>query len=157
MIKEQGTVVQIMGQFALVETSIKSTCSSCSARSNCGTSAIASAVAGKTVVNKVDNVLDATVGDIVEIGIPEDTIITGAFYLYIVPLISAILMAFVAQYWLVRFIDITEPHVIIATLLGGGLGFWLAKIRLAGLSDEDSLPILLRKFPASIEITSIGS
>ena len=80
MIKELGRVIIVDGEFAWVETSVKSSCSSCAAKSNCGTSAIAEAVAGKTVVNKVKNDLAVEVGDWVEIGIEEDTLLAGAFY-----------------------------------------------------------------------------
>lgn len=137
MIKEQGVIIEVDSDFAWVETSIKSTCSSCAAKSNCGTSAVASAVAGKTVVNKVINHLQAKVGDTVEIGIEEDTLISGAFYLYIVPILSALLAAFIGQFYLSRFIDVGEPTVILITFFGGFLGFLLAKWKLNRYADVD--------------------
>ena len=50
MIKETGRVVKRDQGDIWVETSVKSTCNTCAAKANCGTSAIADAVAGKTVV-----------------------------------------------------------------------------------------------------------
>lgn len=156
MIKEQGVVVKLDGEFAWVETSIKSTCSSCAAKSNCGTSAIASAVAGKSVVNKVVNHLNAENGAIVEIGIAEDTIVSGAFYMYILPLITAMFLAFSAQFWLSNLIEVTEPMVILFTFIGGALGFYLAKLKLSILSDTDLLPQLLKIVPQPIEIKHLN-
>lgn len=143
MIKERGQVVQIDEQFIWVETAIKSTCSSCAAKSNCGTSSVAEAFAGKSVINKVRNHLKAQLHDQVEIGIPEESLIQGAFWVYLAPLISAILFALGAEYWLSRFIDIAEWQVIIVTILGGAVGFGLAKYKLKSDGPERYEPQLL--------------
>lgn len=155
MIKEQGVVVKLDAAFAFVETSVKSTCSSCAAKSNCGTSAVASAVAGKTVVNKVKNDLGAKVGDTVEIGIAEETILTGAFYLYILPLVTAMLAAFVTQYGLSKVIAVTEVGIIGATFIGGAIGFKYAKYKLDKGSEQELLPELLQIFPATLTIKNV--
>lgn len=150
MIKEIGQVVGIEEQWLLVETAIKSTCNSCAAKSNCGTSTIAQAFSSKSVVNKVKNTLNAKVGDSVEIGIPEASLLQGSFYLYLLPLFVAIFSASITQLWLVRFIEIQEIHVILATFLGGYLGFLISK-KLLSRSDVDKYqPVLIGIYDGKI-------
>ncbi len=146
MIKEIGQVIDIQDGWLFVETAIKSTCNTCSAKSNCGTSTVAQAFSNKSVVNKVKNTLDVKIGDSVEIGIPESSLLQGSFYLYLLPLIVAIVFAISTQFWLSRFIDVQEGHVILATFLGGYTGFWFAKSAL-GKSDVDKYqPVLIRVY-----------
>lgn len=152
MIKELGRVIKAEDQFIWVETSVKSSCSTCAAKSNCGTSAIAEAVAGKTVVNKVKNTENAKLDDQVEIGIPEETLLTGAFYLYLLPLVFAISGALVSQFWLSKFIVVSEGIVILATLVAGGLGFSVARYLIAR-QDQSLLEVkLLRIVNESIAV-----
>jgi len=156
MIRETGTVIKRDDIHIWVETSVKSTCSTCSAKSHCGTSAVASAVAGKTLVNRVENKLDAQVGDRVEIGVPEETLLSGAFFLYLFPLLLAIASALAGQFWLSRFIEVTEGIIILLTLLGGGTGFYLAKLRLAKESESGLQPKLLKVLPSDIEVKQVS-
>lgn len=156
MIKEQGVVIDVKEQFIWVETSVKSSCSSCAAKSNCGTGAIARSVAGKTVVNVVENHLNAKNGDLVEIGIDEDTLLSGAFYLYILPLVTAMAAAFSAQFWLANIVTINEPFVILITLLGGFIGFRYARYRFAKLDESTLNAKLLKVLDSPIAIKEIN-
>ncbi|MFT6528476.1 MAG: sigma-E factor negative regulatory protein RseC [Psychrosphaera sp.] len=150
MIKEIGQVIAIEEDCLLVETAIKSTCNTCAAKSNCGTSTIAQAFSNKSVVNKVKNTLNAKVGESVEIGIPEASLLQGSFYLYMLPLLSAIFLACIAQFWLSLFIEIQEIHVILATFLGGYIGFSLSRY-LLNKSDVDKYqPVLIRIYNGEI-------
>ena len=144
MIKETGSVVNIKNGMLWVETTVTSSCNACAAKSNCGTSAIAKAFSDKSVINEVHNTLKAKVGDKVEIGIPEESILFGSFYLYLLPLIIAISFAALTQLWLIRFISITEAHVILATFLGGTLGFFMAKYMI-NKSDQEKYQVQLLK------------
>ena len=153
MIKETGTVVDIKNNMLWVETTVTSSCNACAAKSNCGTSAIAKAFSDKSVINEVRNKLGAKVGDRVEIGIPEESILFGSFYLYLLPLIITISFAVITQLWLVRFIPITEVHVILATFIGGGFGFRIAK-HLINKSDQNKYQVqLLKILPDTDSIT----
>ena len=140
MIKETGKVVKIVDDMVWVETTVTSSCNACAAKSNCGTSAIAKAFSDKSVINEVENTLAAKLDDTVEIGIPEESVLLGSFYLYLLPLISAILAAIATQFWLSRFIQISEGSVIFATFLGGALGFLIAK-QLIDRSDNDKYKV----------------
>lgn len=143
MIKETGKVVKVQDSILWVETTVTSTCSTCSAKANCGTSSIAKAFTDKSVINQVENSLNAKIGDVVEIGIPESSLVSGSFYLYLLPLIVAISFAIMTQFWLSHFIPITEPHIIVMTFVGGAIGFYLSKKRLAQTPEDDYQPQLL--------------
>ncbi len=157
MIKELGIVIQQNNETIWVETAIKSTCKSCAAKSNCGTSSIAEAFAGKSVINEVANTLDAKLGDEVEIGIPEESLIQGAFWIYLMPIFVALLFCLTTQYWLPRFIEVNEGLVILSTFFGGFIGFYWAKQKLARMPEDKYLPQLLSIKPQSIAIKSIDS
>ena len=155
MIKEIGRVVQKDAEFIWVETAIKSTCSTCAAKPNCGTSSVAEAFAGKSVINKVKNTLDANLEDQVEIGIPEDSLVQGAFWIYILPIVTALTAGLATEYWLSQFVTVAEWLVILMTLAGGALGFVFANKKLANDDTEKYLPQLLNVLPQPIDITTL--
>lgn len=156
MIKEQGLVVKAEQGFIWVETQVTSTCQTCNAKANCGTSTIASAMTSKTVINRAENQLGACVGDRVEIGIPEQSLVSGAFWVYILPLLVAILFASLGQLWLPMFIDVAEWAVILLAFAGGFVGFKIAKWRIATYDSEVLEPKLLKLLPESIEVKEIS-
>ncbi len=155
MIKEIGTVVQQDNQKIWVETAIKSTCKTCAAKSNCGTSAIAEAFTGKSVINEVKNTLDAKVGDQVEIGIPEESLLQGAFWIYLVPIFMALIFCLTTQYWLSMFVAVSEGVTILATFLGGFIGFKWAKYSVGNTTEDKYLPQLLAIKPEIIAIKAV--
>lgn len=144
MIKETGEVVQLEGEFIWVKSQVTSSCNACTAKTNCGTSAIAQAFGDKSVVNKVHNSQQAKVGDWVEIGIAEQNLVTGAALVYLLPLLSALLFAVISEYWLSQFIEFTEPVLIVLTLLGGFVGFAIARIKIAR-AERDTYQVQLIK------------
>ncbi len=163
MIKETGQVIKVEDNKIFVETAIKSTCKTCAAKPNCGTSSIAEAFAGKSVINEVENDLGAQLSDLVEIGIPEETLVKGAFTIYMLPLLTMMISIGVTQFWLSRFIDIGEPQVILAAFIGGFAGFWFAQKKLSLAEPEALQPKLLRIIPnqtaspkSSIDITEVS-
>ncbi|MUH72556.1 SoxR reducing system RseC family protein [Psychrosphaera haliotis] len=157
MIKELGIVVEKDQDSIWVETAVKSTCKTCAAKSNCGTSAVAEAFAGKSVINKVANSLNAQVGDQVEIGIPEESLIQGAFWIYLTPIFSALFFCLVTQYWLTEFMEINEGLVILSTFLGGYLGFVVARKKLSSSPSDKYLPQLLSIRPEIIPVKPVDS
>ena len=155
MIKESGEVVKVEGDVIWVKTQVTSTCNSCAAKSNCGTSSIAKVFGDKSVVNQVKNEFDAKLNDQVEIGIPEHSLVKGALLLYLLPLVSAISFALIGQFWLSRFILITEPLLIVLTFAGGGIGLLLARF-LINRSDVEQYQVkLLRILPSTIDIKNV--
>lgn len=154
MIKEVGTVVKLEQGIAWVETKVTSTCNACAAKSNCGTSSIAKAFGDKSVINEVPNEHNANVGEQVEIGIPEESLLTGALLVYLLPLVTAVIAALVTEFWLVHFIQISEPVLILFTLLGGWLGLFIAKKQVANKESKYQVR-MLRIIPEAINIKQV--
>lgn len=155
MIKEVGTVVKLEQGIAWVETKVTSTCNACAAKSNCGTSSIAKAFGDKSVINEVENEKNAQLGEKVEIGIPEQSLLTGAFLVYLLPLITAVVAALLSEFWLSRFVEVTEPMLIVITIAGGWLGFFIARKRVAAAETEYRVR-MLRVMPESLDIKELS-
>lgn len=155
MITEHGAVVQSDEKYIWVETQVTAACDACNAKSNCGTSSVAKAFSNKTVINKVENTLNASVDDRVEIGIPEQSLITGAFLVYILPLVTALITATIVQFWLVQFIPVYEWQVILASSIGGFLGFKLSKRFIDNDKNQQFEPVLLKVLSSPIPVKNV--
>jgi len=79
--EETGTVVEIRDRVALVSTTAKGVCHSCSARGVCHLGG------EKTMVAETWNPLGARVGDVVRIRLSSRSVLGAAFLLYLVPLL----------------------------------------------------------------------
>ena len=143
MIKETGQVVKQSEEVIWVETQVTSACTSCAAKANCGTSAIASSMSNKAIINKVANTQDAKVGDWVEIGIPESSFLQASFLLYILPLLFALAFAVISQLWLSQFIEVKEWLVILMTFIGGATGFLVSRNKISRSELEQQQPQLI--------------
>jgi sigma-E factor negative regulatory protein RseC len=123
MLEESGKVVSIEDGGLWVETIQQSTCGSCRAKKGCGQqllSKIGTHSANiKAVLDKNDN-NSYSVGDVVVIGIPENTIVMSSLLIYCLPLLLMIVFSGIAH----TYIDSNETHTIIVGLCGllvGGL------------------------------------
>lgn len=87
MITETGKVVALKGDRAWVRTIRASACQSCSARSGCGQKVLASASGGRANQVLVENLIGASVGDEVTLGIDEQALLGASVMVYAVPLL----------------------------------------------------------------------
>lgn len=93
MLVETGRVAAIEDDALWVETIQRTTCESCSARHGCGQQVLSRLASGTTKIRVLlrgqsDEVF--TVGQPVEIGIPENVIVKGALISYLLPLLLAV-------------------------------------------------------------------
>lgn len=92
LLTEQGRVVAVADDHVWVETFSASTCGSCSAQKGCGQGLLNSVGRGRQNLLKVllpkgyPRVLG--LGDTVDIAVPEKVLIGGAFWVYLLPLLS---------------------------------------------------------------------
>ena len=99
MIVETGTVVAVESDSLWVETIQKTACEACVAQKGCGTRVL-SKLTGKT--NRIRVLLDRhsvdaiTVGQDVDIAIPEDVIVKGSLLVYLLPVVCAVSGAWMA-------------------------------------------------------------
>lgn len=103
MIEEQATVAAVEPGLVWVETIRSSACARCSARAGCGQSLMSQVLSADVQAEKnylaipTDRVLG--IGQAVWIGIPETAFLRGAFWLYVVPLLTLIGGAVALQQW----------------------------------------------------------
>ncbi|HZJ95663.1 MAG TPA: SoxR reducing system RseC family protein [Thiopseudomonas sp.] len=121
MIEEPGVVVAVDVDGVWVATQRKSTCGSCSARMACGQGLLNSLSTDKKPHSiKVATDLPLVEGDQVTLVISQQSLISSALLVYMLPLLSMFVAAFAADY-----LNATEPWIIFAAVLGfssGALG-----------------------------------
>lgn len=87
MLEQNGHVVAIEGDEALVETSRQSSCGSCEAK-GCGTGSLSQVLGRKTQQLRVKNPVAAKPGEAVVLGLSESALIRGSLAVYMVPLVA---------------------------------------------------------------------
>jgi sigma-E factor negative regulatory protein RseC len=130
MLEEKGIVVSVEGGLIWVQTQIKTTCGSCKAKDNCGTSSIAKAFSPKPNVISVKSDRTVTVGDTVVIGIDENFVVLSAFYVYILPIFGFMLFAWLGQQLFDEAQLLEELINVVLAFFGGWLGYLLARKKL---------------------------
>ena len=93
MILETGRIVAIEPQGLWVETIQRSACGSCQAQKGCGHSALAKFGASASRLWVLLEGRDAncfSLGDEVQIGVPEEVIAGGSLFVYMLPLLTMI-------------------------------------------------------------------
>lgn len=93
MIEESGVVVEIDGDYILVETQPKSACGHCNVGDSCGTSVLAKWFTRKRNQVRVYNQLGLQAGDKAVVGVADDVLIKAAFITYMLPLLSMVSFA----------------------------------------------------------------
>lgn len=146
MIEENARVIAIDGDIAWVETQRKSTCGSCSAKTSCGTSLLERFVGQRNKQLTVTLVDGIKVGDDVVLGLDEGSLLRGSFAVYMLPLLTMLLMAVMAQMLFPEILLSPEAASIIGGLVGLGIGlFWLKAYAKRALIDGRFRPVILRR------------
>jgi sigma-E factor negative regulatory protein RseC len=125
MIEQKATVISRDGDQVWLEAERQSTCSQCQVKKGCGTGLLAKHVGKRfsRIAVAADNELQ--VGQEVTVAIPEQALLSGAFLMYMMPL----LLMFAAAA-LVRVSGAGELAEIVAGLSGLMAGFYWVRTRL---------------------------
>lgn len=98
VIEQTARVIDVEGEFALVEPVRTDSCGGCSAKAACGTSLVASLLGRRNAPVRVINSVGARRGDSVILGLPESALTQGALLLYILPLATMLAAALLMQW-----------------------------------------------------------
>ncbi|WP_394244065.1 SoxR reducing system RseC family protein [Vibrio astriarenae] len=151
----QVTSVQpaAQGWKATLSCEQKTSCSSCASKSSCGTGVVSSAVGNKTLTWQLLTEQKISVGDTVEIGLPERSLLSFAAVTYLLPLVMLVLGAMLGQIWLQPMLGAGEGAIILLGALGALTGFLLAR-RYVRLREKDTSQqvILLRILGSQIPV-----
>lgn len=122
MIEENAIVMELLGTQVRLVIERRTACGICGQTRGCGNATWGKMLGHEDVTLKVDNVIDAKVGDRVVVGIEEKAFLNVTFLLYVVPLFALFAGAGIAQY-----IFKQDSYVIVGAILGLLVGFLTVK------------------------------
>ncbi|KLV06502.1 transcriptional regulator [Photobacterium ganghwense] len=145
MMRSLATVVAVETGRITVSCQQQTSCGSCGSRDSCGTGIVSKALPGRRHEITIATREKASVGDTVEIGLSERSMLQSALLVYVLPLLGLVLGAILGQWWFVSLAGGGELGVIVTALGFAGAGLWLAR-RLATRLEGDSAyqPTLIR-------------
>lgn len=154
MIEEDAQVIALNGKDITLQAQPSSACTSCQAKNSCGQGLLSryfNQNPGQIVIKNAlldEDFKDLKVGDRVLIGIEESAILRGAFYAYMLPLLSMVAFAILTQAIGVR----SEFLQILLTISGLFLGISVSRFLLSNTKSErrhlkQVVPTLLKKYP----------
>ncbi len=117
MLEQEGHVVGLEGDDALVQVARTSSCGSCESKGGCGTGALSSLFSDRAITLKVANSLGVRAGDRVVLGISEGALVKGSMMVYLLPLVGLLLGAGFGQMMAGQML--LDPDLMAAV---GGLG-----------------------------------
>ncbi|WP_423839865.1 SoxR reducing system RseC family protein [Vibrio mytili] len=105
----------------------QTSCSSCSSQKSCGTGVVTKAVGNKSLFWNLTTEQSVQVGQVVEIGFPEDSLIKSAMAVYLLPLLGLIIGAMLGHFLLLPIVAGGEGIVILSSFVFAAGGVWIAK------------------------------
>ncbi len=121
----------------------QTSCSSCSSQKSCGTGVVTKAIGNKSLSWHLRSDKSVHVGQIVEIGFPESSLIKSAMAVYLLPLFGLIIGALIGHFLLSPLAAGGEGIVIVTSVLFTAGGMWLAKRISKPLEDESERQVTL--------------
>ncbi len=116
MIDQQAKVVDITSDTIWVEAERQSSCDSCKVKQGCGTKLLAKHVGQRFNRIAVDKTQNVILGQQVTLAIPEQALLQGTTWMYLLPIIILLVFAIVA-----RELGAGEGWQIISGAMGFGL------------------------------------
>jgi sigma-E factor negative regulatory protein RseC len=128
MIEEQAKVLEVDGDFAVVETQRKSACGHCNAASACGTSLLDKLFGERaTRLRVLLNGHEVAEGEQVIVGMHESVMLQVAFIVYGLPLLGMFVFA-LAGLGLQQLFNLSEWPVVMMAVVGLAAGFGIVRI-----------------------------
>lgn len=140
MLREWATVIDWQRGVATLRCEQRAGCSSCQSSATCGTRVLNKL--GPQVIHdlKIPVEQPLSIGQRVELGIPESGVLLSAMLVYIVPLLGILLFSSLFYFFIGS--DIAS---IIGALVGGLAGFFVARFYAGRLSTNVSVhPVILQ-------------
>jgi sigma-E factor negative regulatory protein RseC len=127
MIEEFAVVTKRFDDHVMLEIERRTACGLCGQKRGCGNATWGRLLGHDSHEFAADNPINAKVGDSVVVGIDENVVLSSAFYLYVVPLLTMLVGAVLADVLLNN-----QFYVILASAVGLLLGFAWVKGHLVG-------------------------
>jgi sigma-E factor negative regulatory protein RseC len=127
MIEEYAVITKRFDDHVMLEIERRTACGLCGQKRGCGNSTWGKLLGHESHEFPAENVINANVGDSVVVGIDEHIVLSSAFYLYVVPLLTMLVGTVLAD----TLFD-NEFYVILGAAAGLLLGFVWVKGHLVG-------------------------
>ncbi len=148
MIEEFAIVVAHEPGIAWVETSHRNACGTCDQSAGCGNALLGGLFTLGANRLALEDRLGIAIGERVVIGIPDTLLVRAAVIAYLIPLLTLVAGAGLAQ-WL----QLAETGVALTGIVGLGAGIWLTGQLTGGAKGRQRYqPLLLRREPATASI-----
>lgn len=160
--EELATVTAINNEQITVVSQIKSTCNSCSQVSTCASGQVAKALPKKTlslILTKPKALKHKTinVGDCVVLTLPEIDVLHSAWQVYLLPVFGLFSFSAFGQWLLQTEILGHELMALAIGVVGGYLGYRLAKHLQSSPNRRNRLqPEILSVLPKPLEVNNLG-
>lgn len=121
MVEQEGEVLAIQGQFAVIAPRAGSACGTCAPAQGCGVANLARLFGARQPGVRALNTLGARVGDRVMVSLPDDALLKSSLVVYGLPLVAMLVFAMITDV-VVRWASVedSDPWLILAA----GLGFF---------------------------------
>lgn len=145
MIEEQAYIVSLSGSHARVEIKRQSSCNSCSAQSNCGTSSLSKLFGNRPSqfildLSSYDFADPLKVGDVVMVGLEDLSYLKASLLIYLMPLMFLFSFALMAE----QIFQLADIFVVFFAVFGLWFGFQVAN-KNAKKNPERLLPQFIKK------------
>lgn len=141
MMIETATVIAYQNGVATVQCSAKQGCGGCAVQASCGTKAL-SALAGEKNAPRFELMVTEPllVGELVQIGLAEQTLLQGVLFLYGLPLLSLLISILLLSQCLEN-----EIYVVMGTIISVILTFAFVRGHLEKTKLIEVVPIFLNR------------
>ncbi|RZR37722.1 SoxR reducing system RseC family protein [Vibrio vulnificus] len=125
----------------------QTSCSSCSSQKSCGTGVVSKAFGNKSLLWHLEIQRRLHVGQVVEIGIPEQSLLQSAMLVYLLPIVAMLLGALFGHLVLSPWLEMGEGAVVLTSMLFAFIGILLAKKLAQPLEQKSAAQVeLMRVF-----------
>jgi sigma-E factor negative regulatory protein RseC len=129
----------------------QTSCSHCASSSSCGTGVVSKAVGNKKLIWYLDTPQKLEPGQMVEIGLPEKSVLQSALVVYLFPLLMLIIGTFTGEYLVSPFFHHSELSVILTSVCFIISGVFLSRLMSKRLENRTRNEVtLLRVLGESI-------
>lgn len=144
MLETRATIVQIEGQYALVKASQGNGCEQCNGK-GCGSGKLSQLFCSKPRQFRVDNSIDASVGDEVIVSVADGAVLRGIGLVYLLPLALLVVGVVLGSVFAVQ---VEQRDGFAAAGAGIGLigGFALSRWIVSRQSHQQNLPFIARQW-----------
>lgn len=137
--QETAQVIDVCDEGVTIVSNIKSTCQSCQQVDSCASGQVAKAIPHKKLILTLPSALALEVGQQVTIELPQNSLLKSAGQVYMLPLFGLISFAGLGDVISNNWYLANELLTISLSILGGFLGFKLAKFLQNRLTVQNEL------------------